>query len=84
MKQRINCDVSTCLYNEKEKGKCILKDLYISSLNRGSECTSSSSTICQSFQNTGGIITDNEYEISNEFMEEGDDFWNTEKEANFE
>lgn len=73
MNKNINCDVYSCLYNNTEEGNCILDDLSISSLGRGSECEDSSSTICQSFERSGGIITDNEYEVSSEFIDDSID-----------
>lgn len=69
-KRTVHCDVSNCLYNDNEEGDCRLIDVSISSLGRGSECDEASSTLCQSFENSGGIITDNEYEVSSEFIPE--------------
>ena len=69
-KIKIKCDVTSCINNNKDNKECNLFDLSISSLGRGSECDDYSSTICESFEKSGGIITDNEYEISSEFIED--------------
>ena len=63
----VECDVSNCIFNNIEEGNCTLENLNISSACDGSVCDDSYSTICQSFESSGGIITDNEYEISSEF-----------------
>ena len=80
--RQIYCDVSSCIYNNRKEGDCSLKEVSISSMGRGSECDTSSSTICQSFEKSGGIITDNEYEVSSEFIPEESNI-EIEKEANF-
>ena len=64
-KNNIKCDVSNCKY-EKE-GDCTLKNVIISCSGSGRDCYDTSSTLCQSFTSSGGIITDNEYEIISEF-----------------
>ena len=80
MKKRINCDVKTCRYNnEEEEGKCLLNELYISSEGRGNKCMDSSSTICQSFEKTAGLINDNEYEVQSEQEVESDQIMNSKK-----
>ncbi len=81
-KSKVKCDVSSCIYNNIEEGDCSLDKLKISSMGRGSECRTSSSTLCQSFEKSSGIITDNEYEISSEFIPEESNI-EIEKEANF-
>ena len=63
----VMCDVSSCIYNDNEEGACTLNNLKISSSCEGDICSDTSSTLCQSFENSGGIITDTEYEISSEF-----------------
>jgi len=63
-KNKIKCDVSNCKY-EKE-GDCTLKNVIISCSGAGDDCCDTSSTLCQSFVSSGGIITDNEYEVQSE------------------
>lgn len=63
---KISCDVSNCNYNDTEEGECILDRVSISCQCDGDNCTHTSSTICQSFASSGGIITDNEYEVTSE------------------
>ena len=77
----INCDVSNCLYNNSEEGMCLLNNINISSIGKGSECTDTSSTICESFENSGGIITDNVYEVSSEFIPDEDLYINKKEDA---
>ena len=69
-KSKIKCDVTNCIYNNLDEGDCCLDKIKISSLGRGSECNNTSSTICQSFEKSSGIITDNEYEVCSELKEE--------------
>ena len=70
-KNKIKCDVTNCIYNNLEEGDCSLNKVKISSVDgRGNKCNTPSSTICQSFEKSSGIITDNEYEITCEIMEE--------------
>ena len=64
-KNKIKCDVSNCKF-EKE-GDCTLKKVVISCDGSGDDCRDTSSTLCQSFVSSGGIITDNEYEVISEF-----------------
>ena len=66
-KNKIKCDVTNCIYNEIEEGDCTLNKVKISSMGRGSECNTSSSTICQSFEKSSGIINDNEYEVLSDY-----------------
>ena len=61
----INCEVSNCNHNN-EKGKCTLENVCISCQCDGDKCNNTSSTICQRFTSSGGIITDNEYEVTSE------------------
>ena len=63
-KKEIKCDVSNCKY-EKE-GDCTLKKVIISYSGSLENCNDTSSTLCQSFVSSGGIITDNEYEVQSE------------------
>lgn len=65
-KNKISCDVSNCNYNNIEEGECVLDKVNISCQCDGEKCTHTSSTICQSFDSSGGIITDNEYEVTSE------------------
>lgn len=67
---RITCDVSNCDYNNSEEGECILDNVCISCQCDGDKCSKTSSTICQSFASSGGIITDNEYEVDSELEKE--------------
>lgn len=69
-KNKIKCDVTNCIYNNVEEGDCSLSKVKISSIGRGSECNHPSSTVCQSFEKSSGIITDNEYEITCEISEQ--------------
>ena len=64
-KTKVCCDVSNCLH--EEEGKCTLDDLEISCSCPGCDCSDTSSTLCQSFESSGGVITDTEYEIASEF-----------------
>ena len=63
----INCDVSNCIYNDVEEGVCCIDTLNISSSCDGKVCDDTSFTFCQSFESSGGIIGDTEYEVSAEF-----------------
>ena len=63
-KKKVQADVSNCKF-EKE-GDCTLKKVVISCDGSGSDCRDTSSTLCQSFVSSGGIITDNEYEVQAE------------------
>ena len=74
----INCDVSNCVHNNTKEGMCGLDNLTISSSCDGKVCDETSSTFCQSFESSGGIIGDTEYEVSAEF---DPDFEYKEKEA---
>ena len=65
-KNKIKCDVTNCIYNNLEEGDCSLDKVKITSKDRGDQCSNSSSTLCQSFEKSSGIITDNEYEITSE------------------
>ncbi len=67
---KISCDVSNCDYNNSEEGECVLENVCISCQCDGDKCHKTSSTICQSFASSGGIITDNEYEVTSEMKEE--------------
>jgi len=69
-KNKIKCDVTNCIYNEIEEGDCTLNKVKISSMGRGSECNTSSSTICQSFEKSSGIINDNEYEVLSDYNDQ--------------
>ncbi len=62
----IKCNVSSCDYNNCEKGTCCLEKVEISCSCDGKDCADSCETICQSFTTTGGDITDNEYEVQSE------------------
>jgi hypothetical protein len=59
----INCDVKSCTNNNTEEGKCSLKNINVSARENRYLCDDASSTLCQSFKNSGSIINDNEYEI---------------------
>lgn len=64
-KNKVKCDVTDCIYNNIEEGDCTLDKIKISYKNRG-ENTTTSSTICQSFERSSGVITDTEYEVCSE------------------
>lgn len=66
----INCDVSSCDYNNKEEGKCSLANVNITTDVNRDKCSDCSSTLCQSFESSGGVITDNEYEVNSEYEKE--------------
>ena len=66
MDNNIICDVDSCNYNNQEKGTCSLKSIKVSCTCDKSDCLTSKETICQSFENTGGPITDNVYEVTSE------------------
>ncbi len=80
-KSKIKCDVSNCIYNNNELNDCSLDKIKISSMGRGCECNNSSSTLCQSFEKSSGVITDNEYEITCE-IDPLENVYKAEKEAN--
>ena len=63
-KNKIKCDVSNCIYHNDPENDCSLDRVKISSMGRGDLCNNSSSTLCQSFEKSSGVITDNEYEIT--------------------
>lgn len=67
---KISCDVANCTYNNSEDGECCLDNVCISCQCDGENCTHTSSTICQSFESSGGIINDNEYEVTSEMQKE--------------
>ena len=68
--------------NNKEEGNDSIKKQDKKNMSRGCKCSTSSSTQSQSFKNKSGIITDNEYEITSEFIPEESNI-EIEKEANF-
>ncbi len=63
---KIMCDVDSCNYNNSEEGTCNLKTIKVSCTCNKKDCQTSKETICQSFENTGGPITDNVYEVTSE------------------
>ena len=65
-----------------EEGNNSIKKQDKKNMSRGCKCSTSSSTQSQSFKNKSGIITDNEYEITSEFIPEENNI-EIEKEANF-
>lgn len=66
-KNKVKCDVISCLYNDIEEGDCSLNKIKISQMHRGNTTDDTiSSTVCQSFEKTSGNITDTEYEVSSE------------------
>ena len=80
-KNKIKCDVTNCIYNDINQNDCSLDKVKITSMGRGDNCLTSSSTLCQSFEKSSGIITDNEYEIDCE-MNSDENTHKLEKEAN--
>ena len=65
-KGTIKCDVETCKHNNCEKGCCELEEVKISCTCNNDECKNCEETICASFENRGGPITDTEYEVDSE------------------
>ncbi len=65
-KNTIKCDVDSCNHNNNEEGTCTLEKVNISCTCNNSSCSYPEETICQSFETTRGIITDNEYEVTAE------------------
>ena len=59
----IMCDVASCENNNLEEGTCRLKKVMISCSCDNDKCHDSGETICQSFKDTSGNITDCEYEV---------------------
>ena len=68
--------------NNKEEGNNSIKNQNNKNMSRGYKYSTSSSAQSQSFKNKSGIITDNEYEITSEFIPEESNI-EIEKEANF-
>ncbi|MBQ6135494.1 MAG: DUF1540 domain-containing protein [Bacilli bacterium] len=68
-KIKVKCDVIECIYHDEEEGDCTLQKIKISHENRGKN-DNSSSTLCQSFEKSSGILTDNEYEVCSEIENE--------------
>ncbi len=69
-KAKIKCDVATCENNNFKEGTCILDKVSISCMCDNDKCHDTCSTICQSFKDTGAIITDCEYEVTSEIEKE--------------
>jgi len=67
---KISCDVTSCDYNDSEEGECTLNNVCISCQCSKDECHNTSSTVCESFVNSGGNITDNVYEVTSEMEKE--------------
>ncbi len=59
----IMCDVASCENNNLEEGTCRLEKVSISCSCDNDKCHDSCETICQSFKDTSGNITDCEYEV---------------------
>lgn len=70
MEKKIICDVSSCDYNKINDKECGLFEVVVSCDGEKTECSDTSSTICQSFMNSGAVINDNEYEILSESEKE--------------
>ena len=68
--KNIKCDVDTCKHNNKDDAFCELESITISCTCDNDNCECIEETICQSFENTAGEITDNEYEVNSDKEEE--------------
>ena len=62
----IKCDVDSCKHNNKDTSCCELDSVSIGCTCNNDECERVEETVCQSFENTGSPITDNEYEVTSE------------------
>lgn len=62
----IKCDVNSCNHNNIEEGTCQLEKIQVSCTCNKDKCSNCLETICESFETTGGVITDNEYEVTSE------------------
>lgn len=47
--QKINCTVSSCKYNNNEKGKCILKSIQVEPI-QGKSTTQADESMCASYE----------------------------------
>lgn len=66
IKNKIECDVDSCSYNNSNDNCCELESIKISCTCNNDECHCIEETVCQSFKATGSNITDNEYEVDSE------------------
>ncbi|MCI8411582.1 MAG: DUF1540 domain-containing protein [Clostridia bacterium] len=48
--QKINCNVSSCKYNNREKGKCILESIQVEPI-QGKETAQPDESMCASYRN---------------------------------
>lgn len=65
----IECDVVSCENNNCEEGTCCLEKVCISCNCANDDCHETYETVCQSFKENGSNITDNEYEVTSETLE---------------
>ncbi|MBQ2640114.1 MAG: DUF1540 domain-containing protein [Bacilli bacterium] len=76
-KNKINCDVEDCKYNDSEEGKCELDEIKVGYSDDTDECYDSNDTACESFEteeeSDDDEITDEEYEVNSESDNEEDE-----------
>ncbi len=70
--ERIKCNVESCDHNNKKDNCCELDEIEVSCTCKNDECCDCDETICSSFENKGGPITDTEYEVQSEIDEDED------------
>lgn len=63
---KIKCDVNSCTHNNTDDKCCELESIKISCTCDVNECHDCKETICESFEETGSNITNNEYEVDSE------------------
>lgn len=64
--EKIKCDVESCTNNNCEEGCCELNSIEVSCTCDNDSCKECEETICASFEERGGPLTDNEYEVDSE------------------
>ncbi len=63
---KIKCNVDSCQHNNCEEGICDLETISVSCTCNNDECCDCKETVCESFETTGGDITDTVYEVQAE------------------
>lgn len=66
LNNKIKCNVNSCEHNNTDNKHCELENISISCICNENECHDCNETICESFEETGSNITNNEYEVDSE------------------
>lgn len=64
--KNIRCDVDSCKFNNCVDNYCELNSISVSCTCDNDKCENCEETVCASFENKGGPITDNVYEVQAE------------------